>query len=226
MVGCRSHASCVMAVIDGTSINLLAVTEAGSVRGFTGVNPMPAACVGSTCGLHLDGGATFSALDGGTTLTGGVDAGTLLTTSVDATLPLQLRMLGSSPIVVRLRLARARLTGLSADGITSGVLAGAVTQGEIDTVLYPALVSSYAAKISRDCVPVPPNCGCAASSSGAALLGLFDAPPRDCVVTVDELRTNSLWQALFAPDVMLPDGTMALSLGLGITAVKASFVEP
>jgi hypothetical protein len=42
------------------------------------------------------------------------------------------------------------------------------------------------------------------------------------VITLDEIRNNSLIQSLLAPDVTL-EGQPALSLGFGVTAVKAAF---
>ena len=71
------------------------------------------------------------------------------------------------------------------------------------------------------------------TSSSRTILNLFDAD-KDVQITADEVATSPLVQALFAPDVDLFDATGAfnprqdgvndsLSLGIGLTCVKASF---
>ena len=61
-------------------------------------------------------------------------------------------------------------------------------------------------------------------STGKTILGLFDAD-KNCSVTVEEIKTNSLIVSLLSPDVTI-NGTMALSLGIKATAVKATYTQP
>ena len=60
-----------------------------------------------------------------------------------------------------------------------------------------------------------------ASSTGATILSFFDAN-KDCTVSLDELKMNSLVMSLLQPDVTI-DGKMALSIGIKATAVKATY---
>ena len=49
--------------------------------------------------------------------------------------------------------------------------------------------------------------------------------PTLCSLDFDEIKNNTLIQSLLAPDVEI-DGKMALSLGIKIKAVKATFPTP
>jgi hypothetical protein len=49
--------------------------------------------------------------------------------------------------------------------------------------------------------------------------------PKDCAVSIDEIKNNNVIMSLLAPDVKI-DGVDALSLGVKATAVKGSFPLP
>jgi len=72
----------------------------------------------------------------------------------------------------------------------------------------------------------PPNCGCTADGTGKKVLDLFDGglagTQKDCMVSVEEIKGNSLIQSLLAPDVTI-DGKMALSLGIKVETTKGMF---
>jgi hypothetical protein len=110
---------------------------------------------------------------------------------------------------------------VNASGIMSGIIAGGVTQADIDTALVPGWQSTLQTKMAADCPGAPPSCGCTAGSTGKTLQGLFDAN-HDCTISTTEIRTNSLIQSLIAPDITV-GGQQALSLGIGFTAVPATF---
>jgi hypothetical protein len=78
--------------------------------------------------------------------------------------------------------------------------------------------------VTRDCpTPTAADCGCpAGNSTGKTILNLFDNNPKNCIVTVEEIKGNTLLQSLLAPDVMI-DGRAALSLGLKVKATGATF---
>lgn len=116
---------------------------------------------------------------------------------------------------------------LSATKIVTMKIGGAITDAEMDAKVYPAISAGMQSDIMRDCTALssPPNCGCAAASSGKNWLELVDAPPKDCQITAAELKANSLFMSLFAPDVMV-EGQPALSVGFKATAVEAGFVAP
>jgi len=196
---------------------------------YSGANPQPAPCTSGAdtiCRHHLDGTGSFavaatSAHD--TPLAGNLAAGVLVT-NVDSSgrLQIQTTLLTTNPVTLNLIGARAKVTGLSDPGISNGVIAGAVTQTEVDGTLMPAWQQAFDATVQQACPGAPPSCGCAGGSQGQTMQQLFDTTPKDCTISLAEVKNNSLIQSLVAPDVMI-DGQQALSLGFGFTAVKAVF---
>lgn len=103
------------------------------------------------------------------------------------------------------------------------MIAGAITQSQIDLKIYPAIHQRASAAVAADCTTtVQPDCGCPPGSPGWTLRGLYDNSPRDCVITLDEIRNSVLLRSLFVPDVTV-EGQPALSFGFGATAVRATF---
>ncbi|MDB4957862.1 MAG: hypothetical protein JWO36_5431 [Myxococcales bacterium] len=212
---------------DLQATDLTTATHAGFTIYF-GQNPQPAPCTGpsdTVCRHHLTGTGTFdvAASPHDAALRGDLVNGTF--TAGPGHLSIQLAMFAaSSPVRIDLIGARVRLTNITGTSIGTGVLAGAVTQSDLNTKIIPALQQSMVPVIARDCTMLasPPACGCANGSQGENLLGLLDTSPKDCAVTVSEIQNNALFQSLLAPDVTI-DGQMALSLGIGITATGATF---
>lgn len=202
-------------------------TAAASFTMYTGANPQPAACNGAndgTCRRHLQGNAMFdlaasSARD--LPLAGTLGNGTLV--AGPGHLQVSLAVLGATPFVLDLVGARVRLQLVTEGSLGQSVIAGAITQAQIDTRLYPALQQNASAAAAIDCpTKAPPDCGCAPGSMGQTYLNLFDTMPRDCTITLDELRNNSLIKSLLAPDLTI-EGQPALSAGFAVTAIKAAF---
>ena len=205
----------------------VAVPGAATFTMYTGANPQPAPCNDpndTVCRRHLAGTGTFgiaasSAHD--TPLVGTLANGTL--TAGPGHLQVALAFVGGTPIVVDLIGARVKLQMVADTGFAQSVIGGAVTQAQLDVKVYPGLQANFAVVVAADCpTTTPPDCGCAANSTGRTLLNLFDTTPKNCLITVDEIRNNSLIQSLFAPDVMI-EGQPALSFGFAATAVKGAF---
>lgn len=207
-------------------------SSASGIEVFLGKNPMPAPCNGSadtTCAHHLDGNGSFEVDPNGPTnaaLGGKIVGGTF--TGGPGNLSLQIAIGGTMPIQLDLIGARAKASGITETQIGSGtsggvIFAGAVTKNDIDTKIIPAIQPQLETTIARDCTDLatPPMCGCASGSTGATILSFFDAN-KDCHVSLDELKTNSLVMSLLQPDVTI-DGQMALSIGVKATAVKGTF---
>lgn len=196
---------------------------------YQGSNPMPAACLNTQdtlCRRHLTGSASFTALAtpvdpplSGSFVNGVLAAG-------PGQLTIQLAFPDAPPTELSLVGARVKLADVSDTALGAAVLAGGVTQTDIDGKLYPALQIGFTVAVTADCtmLSTPPGCGCADNTNGKTYIGLFDSN-NDCQISVDEIRTNSLFQSLFAPDVML-DGQMCLSVGVRAHAVRAGFVAP
>ncbi len=225
----------ILMLLDVQSDDFTTMLNAG-LSIFSGATPMPAPCASSAdtvCRRHLAGTGGFtvaptSARD--PQLIGAFTNATFATHQSSNVLHIQLAVVdgASAPITLGLIGARVKATGVRATRITSLNLAGGVPATEIHTTLIPGLHSGYAAAVQRDCSSsgTPPGCGCAPGSVGGNALGLFDGnlagTQKDCKVSLAEVEGSSVVQALLVPDVMI-DGTMALSLGIRVDAVAATF---
>jgi hypothetical protein len=201
-----------------------------------GATAMPAPCTDatmiSTCGQHLMGNGSFSLTASSprdTELRGPFTTGTLKTTS-KGKISIQVALTGA-PIVVNLVSARAQIGTITADGIGKGVVGGAITESELNSNIFPAVAAQIEAIVERDCGPLAGrdatgDCSCAANSTALTILQgpvPFDtATPKDCRVSVEEIKSNLLISSQLAPDVMV-DGQPGLSVVIGFTAKKATF---
>ena len=248
------------AVADGSIILLVDFqtkdfnsTTAAGISLYLGSNPMPAACNGSadtTCQHHLTGMGSFdAATNTNTALAGKIVNGTF--TGGPGHVTLQIALGGQQGIELDLIGARAKASDISATAIGSttspntatsassggAILAGAVTQDDLNNKIIPAVQAQIAPIVVRDCCGTgntahptcdpnaTPSCGCMDGSTGKTILGLFDTSPKDCTVSISEIQNNSLIMSLLAPDVTI-EGKMALSLGIQITTVGATFTIP
>jgi hypothetical protein len=181
-------------------------------------------CTCSGCGRHLANG-TFT-IDANSpdnaAVAGKIVGGTFTGGPGDITLKIALG--SAAGIELDLIGARAKATGLSETGMESVIIAGALTKEDLDGKVIPALHAQIDPIIKEDCPNNPPaaDCGCVAGSTGKTVLNLFDTMPKDCGVTVDEIKNNTLIQSLLAPDVTI-NGKMALSLGIKAKVVKGTF---
>lgn len=185
----------------------------------------------ATCKQHLAGTGSFSiaaSAPRNPALVGSITGGTF-TNPKAGQLSIQIAVTGA-PIAVNLIGAKASIGQITADGIGKGIVGGAISQTEMDTNVLPAVHAQLSAVILRDCGPVADrnpanNCSCAASSTGLSLLTgqlSFDFAPKDCNVSVEEIKTQPAIGALLKSDIMV-DGQPGLSVGLGFTAKKATF---
>lgn len=192
-----------------------------------GDNPTPAACTDAAdlvCGNHLEGDATFeisanSPADAGVEgkIAGGVFNGG------PGNITLQIALAGSDPIGLDLIGARAKATSITDAGIGEVLLAGAISEDQLNGEVLPAIHAQLGPIIDEDCDAAagPPDCGCVADSTGSTIISFFD-DDADCGVTIDEIKNNGLIQSVLSPDVEI-DGVQALSLTVSTTAVSASF---
>ena len=216
-------------------------TTAAGLKVLLGANPMPAACnaaemscntamppVCTGCSHHLQGTGNFAidpkspdtAAVGGKIVNGTFNGG-------PGQISLQIALGGTTAIQLDLIGARAKASGITADKMDTVILAGALTDEDLNTKVIPAIATQIQPIITRDCtMPTVPGCGCVAGSTGKTVLDLFDGDingsTKDCKVSVEEIKGNSLIQSLLAPDVTI-EGKMALSLGIKVEATKATF---
>ncbi|MCE9573382.1 MAG: hypothetical protein K8W52_09510 [Deltaproteobacteria bacterium] len=191
---------------------------------FQGADPEQPPCApDGTCGHHLDGTGAFSVAEGAprtAPLTGAAD-GTFV--GGPGELAVQVAF-GPQPLTLHLRGAHVAFTaGPRVGDISEGVLAGAVTEDEMDTLLLPAAAAAFQEQIVAECTSLssPPECGCAASSAAATALSLFDMD-QDCAITPAEILAKEPTYMKLGPDVVI-DGVPAVSFSVRFTAVPAAF---
>lgn len=184
----------------------------------------------AACRKHLAGNGQFTVAASSPTnaalggeITGGVFEGG------PGNLSLQLTLSSSAPpFRVDLAAAQAKVTGISDNGITSIVIGGAVTKQSIDNEIIPAIgglleAQTNTCSVNPDTTQGQPRCIC--TDPEDSVIDLLDNMPADCRITTAELAANPLLPILLATDVVV-DGQPALSVGVGATAVKASFPAP
>jgi hypothetical protein len=197
-------------------------------RAYLGTIVSPAACTDetdeTTCGQHLQGTGSFTAQSSTSLVPGDVVNGRF--TGGPGTLQIQLALEGNL-INLNLIEARAELT-LSADGITEGIIGGAITKADLDANVIPAVATTIQSIIADDCgQPAGTGidaCGCP-SGTGRTLLGLFDTDD-DCTASQTEVTDSPFIKTLLAPDLDLldpPNQADSLSVAVGITTKKATW---
>lgn len=196
---------------------------------FAGANPSIEPCNGAgdtTCRKHLAGGATFTVMPEpvGKPVVGNFNGGQFSGTA--GNLVVRVDLLGSTPIDLVLLGSRAVLTMTTDSTIGSAKIAGAVSLADIESKVLPAVQANMSATVADECTNLasPPACGCPTGSDGKSALALFDKAPVDCAISLDEIKASALIQNLLEPDVTV-EGEMALSLGVGATAVTANFAQ-
>ena len=79
-------------------------------------------------------------------------------------------------------------------------LAGALTKDDIDNKVIPAIQTQLAPMITRDCTtPADPRAAAARRTRPARRSSACSTRTSDCMVTVDEIKTNSLIMSLLSP---------------------------
>jgi hypothetical protein len=213
---------------------------------YLGANPGTAPCESpedTVCGRHLDGNTGFdispdSPVDtviGGQILGGQFQLGP---NDPPGKFTVELDLIdGVEPIALNLIGARVKISSVTADGLSGGILGGAITQLDLQTSILPAIQVLLVDAVAADCTPVEEgDCGCTPNSAGAFILNLFDTDA-DCSVSVEELQNSDLVATLLNPDLDLLDETGdynpgvdgiadSMSLGLGFSATTATFTPP
>lgn len=214
-------------------------TTAGGagIKVHIGSNPMPdpSGCAATPpdatkCGIQLTGSGSFTvATPSDAEVDGKVVAGTFNGGPGD--LQLQISLAGAT-LNLNLISAKVQATGISDDGITSLIVAGAIPEDNIQHDIVPAIQTALNTNIiARDCDATKANttnydrCGCATSpsqSTGDLVVSTFDTITMDCNISADEINMNSLAMSILKPDLTL-NGVQALSVGLKVSAKKATF---
>jgi hypothetical protein len=183
------------------------------------VMPLPCAGTGdAVCRRHLDGTGSFGRATGwpdhlpivGSLRDGDFDGGS-------GDLSLELALGSSESVRLDLIGVRAQATGIAEARIESILLAGSLPEERLVPMVHGLLAPITRADCPRT---TPPDCGCAAGSTGRTVLGLFDTSPRDCAVTIEEMQRNTT--VFRDPGDVSIDGTRAYSFGMEVSAVKGA----
>ncbi len=226
-------ASATIRAVDRGDILLLLDLQASDVTtaanaGFTtrlGATPSPTPCADAgdpVCRRHLAGTGTFTIAAGSpmpAPLPGVIAGGT--SDAGPGELLLSLHVGGNAPSVLPLIGARVRLPVTTAT-VTNGTIAGALRMTDVrDKILMPQHAQTVASQIA-DCGSATACANdCPAGSTGKTVMNLFDTN-MDCVISFAEYEGSGLIMSLYAPDVVI-DGQQALSVGVRVSAVGASF---
>jgi hypothetical protein len=222
------------AILNGGTIMLadLQATALTDAKGaafatYFGSDPMPAACAAAAeCGKHLTGLASFAlaASPVGRACEGSLSASAF--SCRGGSLPIRFSI--GTTIDLTLRDARVELTDVTKAGFPSGRLGGGISEKDVDEHIYPAIHMVIAGALAHDCQSTgAPSCGCTTSSAGATYISLLDTN-HDCAVPLSEVKANTLFSSLLAPDLDLDhdDSLDSLSCAFTISAKSASFELP
>jgi hypothetical protein len=157
-----------------------------------------------------------------------------------ATVRLQLTLVdGQPPLDVNLIGAHIQ-ADVTATGCSNGKLGGAITKQDLDGEVLPALAAMMDGRLGDDvgCREDETQC----SDASKTIIQLFDKSPKDGMITVEELRSNSFIATILTPDVDLlndpdedgigPYGPRidgiedSISLGVGFSCQAATFTAP
>ena len=216
------------AILAGSSIYLVGfqtpdfTTAAGA--GFslaTGSNPSPAPCTDPqdplTCGQHLDGSGSFDLSNASAQLKGAIAGGVFEGgEGQTVTLNVVISIEAGVPVPIPLSQARVKLSGISATGITTGIIGGVLTINDRDTKTFPGIVDTLQAIITRDCAPEGGECVCANGSTGASVATIA-APTNECVVELTP-DLQGLLETIISDDI---EG-VGSSVALGFSTVEAA----
>ncbi|MEO8705103.1 MAG: hypothetical protein ABI867_33930 [Kofleriaceae bacterium] len=202
-------------------------TEVAAIELLLGASPSPSPCAtpdDPVCGHHLDGSGTFAITgDRHEPLVGSIVDDVMHAGPGDTTI--QLALGGTGVATIELAHARVRVESIDEAGVARLVVGGAVTPATVAEQMIPLFQQAINEQVARDCSPAaaPPGCGCPSGTGAGAMLGLFDDSPRDCAISLEEVRDNAGTQSLTSADVFLGDNGGLVSIGVGMTAVPATF---
>lgn len=204
-------------------------TRATGFTTYLGSDPDPAPCLDparlETCGQHLLGQGRFTVDVGSTSdqAIGPIVDGVFL--EAVGAMPVEIAIDSSAPIRLDLHGARVRLSPISESDV-SGILAGGITQADIDGVVIPQAAAQIDRIVRTECAQPTGSapCGCLANARADLLQKVFDSDD-SCQVEVAELSSSSVVRSLLDPDIVI-DGQRLMSFGVGTELATATFTLP
>ncbi len=136
--------------------------------------------------------------------------------------------LGAAPLELTLLAAQARDVRLSAAGIQSGKMCGAISEAELNAKVLPEFAKLLNQALATGgngattlCSLFDTDRSCAASADACAMFSAAAPPPAGCI-SAAEVTDNAVVRQVVRPDVTV-GGQRALSLGVGFAATSAMF---
>ncbi|MEZ4402965.1 MAG: hypothetical protein R3B06_23285 [Kofleriaceae bacterium] len=212
-------------LVDLRTEGLVGVTGPATVWIGPGTNPRPAPCSIPSCGAHLTGTGVFDVTPTTPPLQGTIDDGRVVVGPGRFVLPYPI---GDRVVFLPIRRGRLDLAEVTPAGyLAPSRGGGAITHRDVEAILHPAFQEASMAKVVAVCGVnrTPPMCGCPPGSAGGQLIGLFDVN-NDCTITIPEVTTTV--NGLMTDDIDIDgDGVLdAVSVGFGLSAVRATFALP
>ncbi len=207
---------------------------AGVLRLFSGENPSTEPCDGELCGQHFNGTTAFGVTVDSPTdnnVNGSLNSGVFDGSGGKIAIPFPV---GANPVDIEV-IGAAAIADVTQTTMSEGILAGGITEDEINNTLLPAVADMLFVSTYEDCQGTAPDC-CTPGTNGAQIMDFLDENG-DCTITSEELQNNFLLSTLLAPDLDLldengdykpgVDGELdSLSVGVGFDGVGATFTAP
>ncbi len=191
----------------------------------TNLADAPSGQAGMRAGVGSRSGNSFR-LDGPSAkLAGAITGGVGQFGPADLTLSVPL---GTEPLQLTLVAAQARDVRLSAAGIQSGKVCGAITEAELNAKVLPEFAKLLNQALATGgnaattlCSLFDTDKSCGATADACAMFSAAVPPPAGCI-SAAEVTDNPVVRSVVRPDVTV-GGQRALSLGVGFAATSATF---
>ncbi|MBI5479737.1 MAG: hypothetical protein HY906_12815 [Deltaproteobacteria bacterium] len=143
----------------------------------------------------------------------------------EAELLLSIALTGTQPLNLSLRAVNVEFD-VSADGLVleNGRLGGAITETDLNGQVLPTVANLLQDQMAGKCSTTTGTCVCESGSGAETIQSMFDTDG-SCDVTLAEVQNNNIIKAFLKGDVDLKDGSKALSLAVGFSAVNAVFTH-
>lgn len=136
---------------------------------------------------------------------------------------------GAAPFSAALVNASVANVTISTAGLMGGKICGAITESDLNNNVLPTIAMLLKDRVAQGGSTATTLCQifdtmdpkCAATAAECANFSATMMPPAGCISDV-EIKENAIIKSVLKPDVTL-NGTKALSIGLGFTAVVAKY---
>jgi hypothetical protein len=108
--------------------------------------------------------------------------------------------------------------------LQNGRLGGAIAESDLNTKVLPEVANLLQDQLTQKCTLDGTTCSCESGSGAETIQSMFDTDG-SCSVDLEEVQNNNIIKAFLKGDVTLKDGSKALSLAVGFSAVNAVYTH-